>query len=471
MQHLEEVSDQHTESDSSLISYGSRELIVPRTAQNRILGEMVDNSLALAKESAVAHVDLDALVIQGSRLQRAGEGITEQNTQAFELFYRAALGEHNEARFRLGCCYLYGDGIHTNSVEGLKWLKQSATAGFQPALIRLGLLYKQGGVGVPKDSDESIRWFQKAAQAGNTAACCILADIFKDRGNWDEEMNWYKEAALQGDKDFFWTVGRAYADAREGTNDLPEAYAWLQLLADASSASEHRERASALKGCMSDSELANGIGLYRYYEGEIAKWLSKKLAKDTKDANSFRSAAEAGDAMAQCSLGQRYQNGRGVPKDHTEAVNWFRKAAEQGNATAQLFLAESYNSGHGVAQNHEVAVVWFRRAARGGHVHAQLRLGMCYRDGLGVTQDDAEAVIWYRAAAENGYAFAQSVLAKCYTTGIGVELDLPQAHAWLRLAGNTSAETRALELSMSPSDRGKANTLYEDLKERHTGKQ
>ena len=45
--------------------------------------------------------------------------------------------------------------------------------------------------------------------------------------------------------------------------------------------------------------------------------------------------AEAGEALAQFSLGVMYDKGDGVLKDSAEAVKWYRKSAEQGNANAQ----------------------------------------------------------------------------------------------------------------------------------------
>jgi hypothetical protein len=57
-----------------------------------------------------------------------------------------------------------------------------------------------------------------------------------------------------------------------------------------------------------------------------------------EDLEPLRKKAEAGDAAAQFSLGLRYGNGEGVPKDYAEAMKWLRKAAEQGDASAQCDL-------------------------------------------------------------------------------------------------------------------------------------
>jgi uncharacterized protein len=44
----------------------------------------------------------------------------------------------------------------------------------------------------------------------------------------------------------------------------------------------------------------------------------------------FRKAADQGYAEAQYNLGLMYEDGRGVPQDHAEAVKWWGKAAALG---------------------------------------------------------------------------------------------------------------------------------------------
>jgi TPR repeat protein len=50
-------------------------------------------------------------------------------------------------------------------------------------------------------------------------------------------------------------------------------------------------------------------------------------------------AAEKGDALAQCLLGNLYQLGLGVEVDTAKAISWYRKSAEQGYGLASSNLA------------------------------------------------------------------------------------------------------------------------------------
>lgn len=61
----------------------------------------------------------------------------------------------------------------------------------------------------------------------------------------------------------------------------------------------------------------------------------------------IRQKAEAGNALAQSSLGRAYLTGKGVEKDFTQAAFWFRKAAEQEEPQAQYNLGLMYYLGAG----------------------------------------------------------------------------------------------------------------------------
>lgn len=95
------------------------------------------------------------------------------------------------------------------------------------------------------------------------------------------------------------------------------------------------------------------------------------LQGQAKAVDEDRTAAEQGDATAQCNLGNAYYIGQGAPLDHAKAVEWWRKAAEQGDARAQLNLGFAYYRGEGITKDRAKAVEWWRRAAGQGDAKAQ----------------------------------------------------------------------------------------------------
>ena len=84
-----------------------------------------------------------------------------------------------------------------------------------------------------------------------------------------------------------------------------------------------------------------------------------------------RAAAEQGDAWAQFALGNRYDQGEGVPQDYGAAVEWYRRAAAQGIATAQTNLGVKYAQGEGVPEDDTLAHMWFNLAGASGHKKAR----------------------------------------------------------------------------------------------------
>src|SRR6266567_1358576 len=145
-----------------------------------------------------------------------------------------------------------------------------------------------------------------------------------------------------------------------------------------------------------------------------AQWELAMSLMDTDDAAALmwlRKAADAGNATAQCFLGNAYDdayvNGWGLQKDPQEAVRWYRKAAEQGLAAAQYHLGNLYYRGEGVPSDFVTSAKWHLRAAKQGHADAQQRLALQYFSGQGVLQDYVEAYKWVNLAAVNGDSRSQ----------------------------------------------------------------
>ncbi len=268
---------------------------------------------ASAKDSAVAHVDLEALVREGKRLRsRKDKGMTEGNLLAFKLFSKAAEARDVEAQYYLGVCYLYGDGIEQDNTKAVTWLEQSASAGFEKAMMLLACGYLVGKP-FPKDDDAAVKWFQKAADAGSQTACELLAVTYHDRKDATEELRWSKEAALRGCFDSLWTV-RTFCECRDGVKmDLVEAYAWLSLYEDiftrrklsrelwafqlGPDISKYKTSSLDLVAVMSASEIEQAKQLYRELIKHRITWIRKK--------------ANEGSTEAQNDLGWCYRDGYG----------------------------------------------------------------------------------------------------------------------------------------------------------------
>jgi Sel1 repeat len=70
--------------------------------------------------------------------------------------------------------------------------------------------------------------------------------------------------------------------------------------------------------------------------------------------------AEAGNPRAEAALGENYEYGFWVAKDHTQALAWYRKAAEHGDIGAREIIGQMYFDGKGVQRDFAEAARWFR---------------------------------------------------------------------------------------------------------------
>jgi TPR repeat protein len=159
--------------------------------------------------------------------------------------------------------------------------------------------------------------------------------------------------------------------------------------------------------------------------------------------------AEQGDAVAQVSLGLKYQNGDGVEKNDKVAVEWYRKAADQGNSDAQANLGGMYQNGTGVDKSNEQAVFWYRKSADQGNASGENLLGVMSvieaepkikkaetkkddKEVAAKLREEAnllfkEAVSWFRKSADQGNSQAQLNLGVMYQKGFGTEENNEQA--------------------------------------------
>jgi TPR repeat protein len=85
--------------------------------------------------------------------------------QAVEWYRQAAERGHIDAQYNLGCMYLSGEGVPSDSVEGLRWLRRAADQGDGQTLGVLAEVYRNGFYGVPLDLEEAERWDKQYRQS------------------------------------------------------------------------------------------------------------------------------------------------------------------------------------------------------------------------------------------------------------------------------------------------------------------
>ena len=149
------------------------------------------------------------------------------------------------------------------------------------------------------------------------------------------------------------------------------------------------------------------------------------------------------DAKAEFELAVKYESGRGVKKDFTKALEHYRSAATAGYAPAQSTLGYMYLYGEGVPRDFNQALEWNQKAADSGDPYGQLNLGVMYDEGRGAPQDKEKANDWYRKAANQGDARAQLNLGVNYWRGEGVPRNYNKAYRLLTHVRMTAREPKA----------------------------
>jgi len=97
-----------------------------------------------------------------------GEGVDQDFEVAVEMYMRAAVGGHAQARRVLANAYEHGGlGREVSAAEALRWLTLAANSGDINAMRRMASLYADGGLGVKPDLAQAEQWQARvdAAQA------------------------------------------------------------------------------------------------------------------------------------------------------------------------------------------------------------------------------------------------------------------------------------------------------------------
>ena len=103
---------------------------------------------------------------------------------------------------RLAVMYRDARGVARDFKQAEKWLSMAADQDSAWAMMALGLLYTQGGDGVPQDHVKAVELFRKASDRGDAEAQYNLGwayesglGVAKDR---QQALEWYGMAAGKG---------------------------------------------------------------------------------------------------------------------------------------------------------------------------------------------------------------------------------------------------------------------------------
>lgn len=276
-------------------------------------------------------------------------------------------------------------------------------------------------------------------------------------------------------------TGRAY----QARSDFTNARQFFEMADKAGNAYAHANLAWFLiEGAGGPADPAKGLAMLRegadagnvlaqyslgiiYREGRGGVKADPAMAVDW-----LRKAATQGHALAMYDLAILLRDGSGTIADPAASLDWLKKAASLGNADSMAALGYAYEQGEGVAVDFGQARAWYGRAADLGQVDAMTNLGRLNEAGEGGPQNYDAAFALYSAAAEAGHATAMANLANLYEFGLGTDPSPRDAAYWLArsvMAGNGDVidelagapDDYALDVRKELQDFLKARGLYD----------
>lgn len=175
--------------------------------------------------------DAEAQCVLG-KMYRSGEGMTKNETKAFELFGKAAASGYPEGQELLGWAYLGGVGVQKDVAKGLGWIQQAANQGYAPSEGSLGFIYSSAEY-EKKDVVKAAEWDRKAADHGSAQGQFHLGMAYHSGEgvprNPVKAFEWILKAASQGLGIAQSYVAVAYLEGDGVAPDRVLAYAWINI--------------------------------------------------------------------------------------------------------------------------------------------------------------------------------------------------------------------------------------------------
>jgi uncharacterized protein len=138
------------------------------------------------------------------------------------------------AQYNLGVLYANGQGVEQDNIEAFKWWRRSAQQGFVEATFNLGHMYAHG-VGVHQDHSQAVRWWRTAANQGDIRAQHALGyNYAMGLGvpqDYSEAVKLWRNPAERGFALSQEALGEMYLGGKGVLQDYVLAHMWSNLAA------------------------------------------------------------------------------------------------------------------------------------------------------------------------------------------------------------------------------------------------
>ena len=411
-------------------------------------------------------------------LYRRGEGVEQNDKQAFSLFLMAAsdkISPNAYAMYQLGGMYQNGIGTEQDLKESERWY-QRAYQGFlsleeksrdDKLWYRLGQM-NMAGIGTAVNLEAAKLYFNRSAAYGNTDAeyglGCLYANPDFSEYNIPKSIEHFFKAAEAQNQFAQYQLGRLYLGENEDIpRDIEKALSFLQLSADQGNQfaqyqlgrlylGENENIPRDIEKALSFLQLSadQGNQFAQYQLGRLYLGENENIPRDIEKVLSFlQLSADQGNQFAQYQLGRLYLGeNEDIPRDIEKALSFLQLSADQGNQFAQYQLGRLYlGENEDIPRNIEKALSFLQLSADQGNQFAQYQLGKLYLGEIeDIPKDIEKALSFLQLSADQGNQFAQYQLGRLY---LGKDEDTPK---------DTQKALSFLQLS---ADQGNSFAMYQ----------
>jgi len=225
--------------------------------------------------------DADAMLGYGSRLIQ-GQGIDTNTTEGLSWIQKAADAGNAQAWYVLGVVYSNGVGVELDMPKSIEYYRNGAEAGDADCQVAMGMIYQAGEKipgGVATDNAEAAKWYGMAADQGQLEGIYHLATM-NARGlgiekNEKEGAELYRKGAELGSADCVMALGRCYLQGIGVEVDSVMAYALFSASLDGIEYPQQKEALTAkrdeLGKALTEEQLDQAEPIIEEWKGKSAK--------------------------------------------------------------------------------------------------------------------------------------------------------------------------------------------------------
>ncbi len=247
------------------------------------------------------------------------------------------------------------------------------------------------------DFEQARHFYELAAKLGHPGAWNNLACMVLNGEGFSRDLElaaqYYRNAAQCGDEDGLYNYARTLEDYAKTEEDWRKVIRFYRK-------SNH-------------PSAWNNLGILYDYGNEF-------IAVNHAKANQcYQKAIDAGHTGSAANLASNLHDGIGIKKDWKLSFHYSKLAAQDGDEIALCQLGQDYALGHGTRRNYRKAFECFKKSFLAGHANANIAgwIGDCYRRGRGVKRNMHKAALWLRRAAREGDQRSLFDLGYLYVSG------------------------------------------------------